>query len=84
VRNILVAHALPPITMKGINREIIPYAVEGMLDASGRMMEVFSEHMTGLDLYFDPTVIDDDASPRVRAILEQALASLARSKPPRD
>src|SRR5207237_2113635 len=48
VRHILVAHALPPITMKGISREVVPYAVEGMLDAMGHKVEIFSEHMTGL------------------------------------
>jgi adenylate cyclase len=36
VRDILVAHPLPPITMKGISREVIPYAVEGMLDEAGQ------------------------------------------------
>src|SRR6201996_6688547 len=35
VRGIVVARALPPITMKGISREVIPYAIEGMLDAAG-------------------------------------------------
>ena len=29
-------HALPPITMKGISREVVPYAVDGMLDATAR------------------------------------------------
>ena len=29
------AHALPPITMKGISREVVPYAVDGMLDEAG-------------------------------------------------
>jgi len=32
VRDILVAHPLSPITMKGLSREVVPYAVEGMLD----------------------------------------------------
>src|SRR5262249_42556056 len=42
VRDTLVAHALPPITMKGISREVVPYAVEGMLDALGQKVEIFS------------------------------------------
>jgi adenylate cyclase len=80
VRGILVAHALPPITMKGINREIIPYAVEGMLDATGQKIEIFSEHMTGLDFYLDPTVIDSHSSERIRGVLRQALDALERFK----
>ena len=35
VRDIVVAQAQPPIMMKGISREIVPYAVGGTLDAAG-------------------------------------------------
>jgi class 3 adenylate cyclase len=80
VRSILVAHPLPPITMKGISREIVPYAVEGMLNAAGQTVEIFSEHMTGLDFYLDPTVIDAQSSERIRRVLRQALATLDRQK----
>ena len=52
------AHPLPPITMKGISREVVPYAVEGHARRVGREVEIFSEHMTGLDLYLDPAMID--------------------------
>ena len=38
VRDIVVAHALPPITMKGISRDVTPFAVEGMLDAAGQQI----------------------------------------------
>ena len=40
---IVTADALPPITMKGINREVIPYLVKGLLDATGHNIETFSE-----------------------------------------
>ncbi len=81
VRGILVAHPLPPITMKGISREVVPYVVEGMLDASGAKMEIVSEHMTGLDLYLDPAMIDARTSERVAGVLRQALDTLERNKP---
>ena len=81
VRSILVAHPLPPITMKGISREVVPYLVEGMLDASGTKMEIVSEHMTGLDLYLDPAMIDAKTSERVAGVLRQALDTLERNKP---
>jgi hypothetical protein len=81
VRSILVAHPLPPITMKGISREVVPYVVEGMLDASGTKMEIVSEHMTGLDLYLDPAMIDARTSERVAGVLRQALDTLERNKP---
>ena len=64
--------------MKGINREVIPYTVQGMLDATGQKIEVFSEHMTGIDFYLDPTVIDGQSSERIRGVLRKALEALER------
>lgn len=80
VRDILVAHALPAITMKGINREIVPYAVVGLLDATGQTVDIFSEHQTGIDFYLDPTVIDPGTTDRIRDVLRQALETLERLK----
>ena len=47
VRDIVAADALAPITMKGIGREVIPYAVSGLSDESGSIRHIFSEHSTG-------------------------------------
>ena len=79
VRDILVAHALPPITMKGISREVVPYAVEGMLDAMGQTVEIFSEHTTGLDFYLDPSMVNVGSAERIRTLLQKAIAALDRS-----
>ena len=73
VRDIVAAHPLPPITMKGISREVVPYAVEGMLDAAGEKIEIFSEHMTGLDFYLDPTMVDTRAAEHIKKLLQNAL-----------
>jgi adenylate cyclase len=75
VRRIVVAHPLPPITMKGISRDVIPYAVDGMLDASGAKVQIFSEHMTGLDFYLDPAMIvaNQSASGNVYQIAASSL-----------
>jgi adenylate cyclase len=81
VRDILVAHALPPITMKGISREVVPYAVEGLLDASGQKVQIFSEHMTGLDFYLDPSMVNVGSAERIRAVLQDAIAALERYGP---
>src|SRR5438270_6765345 len=70
VRDIVVAHALPPITMKGISREVIPYSVEGMLDSAGQKIKIFSEHLTGLDFYLDPSMIHAGSAGRIRALLQ--------------
>src|SRR5882672_9773679 len=78
VRDAVAAHALLPISMKGIRREVIPYAVEGMLTASGQKIEIFSEHMPGLDLYLDTSAVDAPAAARIRATLRGAMAALER------
>jgi adenylate cyclase len=76
VRDVVAASALAPITMKGISREIIPYLVQGFLDADGQKSQVFSAHMTGADFYLDPSALDREASERLRAMLRDALAAL--------
>ena len=81
VRDILVAHALPSITMKGIRREVIPYAVEDMLDADGNRIEIFSEHMTGLDFYLDPSMVTAGSAERIRNLLQTALSALDKYGP---
>jgi hypothetical protein len=71
VRDIVAARALPEILVKGIGRMVVPYVVEGVLDEAGRKIEIFSEHMTGLDFYLDPTAVE-----RIRATLKNAIAAL--------
>src|SRR5689334_19627602 len=76
VRDTIVARALPPIAMKGISREVIPYLVSGVLDASGKNVQVFSEHITGLDFYFNASMIDSSKAPHIRELLRDALKAL--------
>src|SRR6516164_3400037 len=76
VRDTIIARALPPITMKGISREVIPYLVSGVLDATGKNVRVFSEHVTGLDFYFNAGMIDSTKAPHIREILQGALKAL--------
>ena len=76
VRDIVVAHSLPPMTMKGISREVIPYAVEGMLDAQGQNIKIFSEHLIGLDFYLDPSQVHSASMERIQAVLQEAIVTL--------
>jgi adenylate cyclase len=78
-RDMVNAHALPPITMKGISREVIPYMVDGVVDASGRKVEVFREHMTGLDFYLDPSLVDTARAEHIRTLLQNALKALEKT-----
>jgi adenylate cyclase len=76
VSDAITAHALPPITMKGISREVVPYAVDNMLDTSVEKSDVVIERMGGLDFYLDPAVVDVKDAERVRSILVRALSAL--------
>ena len=81
VREMVATSTLPPISMKGISREVVPYAIEGLLDDSGRQERIFSEHLVGLDLDFDPSLVETSDAERARAILRDALAALEARKP---
>ncbi|HEY8337586.1 MAG TPA: adenylate/guanylate cyclase domain-containing protein [Tardiphaga sp.] len=76
VSDAITAHALPPITMKGISREVIPYAVDSIIDGSADTGDVVVERMAGLDFYLDPSRIDAKDAARARAVLTEALATL--------
>jgi adenylate cyclase len=84
VRERVRAHALPPIAVKGIHREIVPYVVDAMLDQTGARMEKFSEHATGIDFYLDPSAVDAAAATRIRGLLQDAITALDRriTRPP--
>jgi adenylate cyclase len=76
VSDIVRAHALPAITMKGISREIIPYSVDALNDAAAERSGIITERAPGLELYLDPAVVKSGDAARVRSLLENALASL--------
>ena len=76
VRDMLSGHALEPIRMKGIAHPVVPYAVDGVLGDEGVTHKLFSEHMPGLDLYLDPSAMNEDGAARVKALLQQALDSI--------
>src|SRR6202165_5229937 len=77
VSDVITAHALPPITMKGISREVVPYSVDSIVDESGEKGGVVIERMPGLDIYLDPSIVKSADAERIRSVLKGALASLA-------
>ena len=81
VRDIVVAQELQPITMKGISREVVPYAVKGILGAAGETIRVFSEHLTGLDFYLNANMIDATNAGHVRKVLQDAIDALDKNGP---
>ena len=81
VRDIVSARALPPVSMKGIGRQVVPYLVEGLRDAASEKTKVVSEHTTGLTLYLDLSKVDAGASEHVRGVLQSALQALEKQGP---
>ena len=82
VRDLVRAHPLPPIHMKGISREVVPYAVEGLLGELPQREQVISEHGKGLDLFIDLDVLDDHAAERTKQRLQELLAALEKRPKP--
>ena len=81
VRDVVVAQELAPITMKGISREVLPFAVKGILGDAGETIRVFSEHITGLDFYLNANMIDATNADHVRKVLQDALDALDENVP---
>jgi class 3 adenylate cyclase len=81
VRDVVEANPLPPITMKGISRDVVPYSVARVLDASAAKDGVVIERMAGLDIFLDPAMVDSRDTDRVRSVLSGALAALDQRLP---
>ncbi|MBV8244576.1 MAG: adenylate/guanylate cyclase domain-containing protein [Candidatus Eremiobacteraeota bacterium] len=74
VRDVVRARALPGIHVKGISREVIPYAVDGLVgDAPAATVE---HHADGLDLRLDANAMDAESKERARSALREALDAL--------
>jgi adenylate cyclase len=81
VRQMVRARPLDPITLKGIARPVVPYAVDGWLDdAAGRSSEVISERGAGLDLFLDVCALDAPAAERAGRVLEEAAAAVRQKQ----
>jgi len=80
--DVITAHPLPAITMKGISREVIPYSIDNLHDDTAKG-DVIVERVKGLDFYLDPSLVDPQGVDRIRSILSDALATLdkTRAKP---
>jgi adenylate cyclase len=72
---VATGRALAPLSMKGIAREVVPYAIEGRADG-GVPTHVVAAHAAGLDLYLDPGRVDAGSFAQVRSALEQAIAAM--------
>jgi class 3 adenylate cyclase len=76
VEDSVKARALPPITLKGIAREVIPYTVEGIYETSDEAPTTINEVDSGLTLFLDVAKLDGKSAERARQVLEKAIAAL--------
>jgi adenylate cyclase len=76
VRDIVSAREQPAIRVKGINRDVIPFVIDGLLDGAGTTIRIVNVHAPGLDLYLDPSQITSEEAERVRKILRDALGNV--------
>jgi class 3 adenylate cyclase len=81
VRDMVRARPMPPITMKGISREVIPYAIETRMHVEGDKPPVITARVTGLDVFLDLEAMDEKAAERARGLLESALAAIVNREP---
>jgi class 3 adenylate cyclase len=81
VRQLIAARPLTPITMKGISREVVPYAVERLHGADDLDADIVSVETSGLSLYLDPGAIEAGEREKVRETLSRALAALDHAQP---
>jgi adenylate cyclase len=80
VSDIITAHPLTSISMKGMSREVIPYSVDNLLSRSAKRSHVVVERMTGMDFYLDPTIVEEKDAVRICSILKEALAAMDNRK----
>ncbi len=76
VRDLVAARKLAPISMKGISHEVVPYAVDGIVDDARYTTRIIREHMAGLDLDLDPNIVEPADAERIKAALRDAIAVL--------
>jgi class 3 adenylate cyclase len=80
VGDMVSARALEPISMKGINRKMIPYMVDEFQCEGGEIANptvVINERLTGVSVFLDVEAIDKSKIDETRGILNKALDALA-------
>lgn len=81
VKDMVRAHPLPAIQMKGISREVVPFAVEGLVGESATKPNVIAQQSKGVDVFLDLDALDGPAAVRTRKLLEEAIAALDSKLP---
>jgi len=78
VADMVDVHELETFEMKGITRDILPYAVDGFREHAPGSSRTYSEQAPGLDLKIDVDQLDTEAARRARDLIERILAGFDR------
>jgi adenylate/guanylate cyclase len=77
VKDLVDAEAREPIQVKGIRREVKPYAVKGILDGDKRKLHVIRHGCAGFDLFMNLDKLAAEDRRKARQALSAALDRLA-------
>ena len=76
VEDMVRTRKLEPVRVKGINREVVPYVVQGEAEIAAEC--VFSESGNGMNVFIDIERLDEADARRLSGTLQNAMAALAR------
>ncbi|MGD1878052.1 MAG: adenylate/guanylate cyclase domain-containing protein [Kiloniellaceae bacterium] len=80
VQDMVRIRKLAPIRVKGINRDVVPYTVEGLADESAA--GVFNASGIGMNVFIDIDMLDESDVQRLKGTLQDAIAALSRKAAP--
>ena len=82
VQDVVRTRRLDPIRVKGINRDVVPYTVEGMAEGEGALAGVFNAYGSGMNVFIDVDMLDEADGQRLKGTLQNAIAALASKAGP--
>src|SRR3546814_184601 len=80
VQDLAQVRKLDPVHVKGINREVVPYVVEG--EAVEAPAGVFNAYGNGMNVSIDIDMLTDGDAQRLKGTLQNTMAALARKVGP--
>lgn len=80
VQDMAQVRKLEPVRVKGINREVVPYVVEG--EAVEAPDGVFNAYGNGMNVFIDIDMLNDGDAQRLKGTLQNAIAALSRKADP--
>jgi adenylate cyclase len=75
VQDIVTAREQPPMRVKGISRDVIPYVVDGLTADPGTPSTVIDFHVPGLDVRLDRSRVSPEDAERIRKLLRDTFGT---------